>query len=96
MKNSLEIIIKEVRFEGGFKSGGRIRVAEFLSPCRWTKNRKGAGTNSGESVQGICRTRVSETVNQSINVLFLNTWIKKVSQIYFFQFVYTQSSQALK
>ena len=27
MKNSLEIIIKQVRLEGGFKRGGRIRVA---------------------------------------------------------------------
>ena len=30
VKNSLEIIIKQVRFEGGFKRGGRIRVAECL------------------------------------------------------------------
>ena len=27
VKNSLEIIIKQVRLEGGFKRGGRIRVA---------------------------------------------------------------------
>ena len=27
MKNSLEIIIKQVRLEGDFKRGGRIRVA---------------------------------------------------------------------
>ena len=30
MKNSLEIIIKQVRLEGGFKTRGRIRVAECL------------------------------------------------------------------
>ena len=30
VKNSLEIIIKQVRLEGGFKRGGRIRVAECL------------------------------------------------------------------
>ena len=30
VKNSLEIIIKQVRLEGGFESGGRIRVAECL------------------------------------------------------------------
>ena len=29
-KNSLEIIIKQVRLEGGFERGGRIRVAECL------------------------------------------------------------------
>jgi len=27
-KNSLEIVIKQVRLEGGFQRGGRIRVAE--------------------------------------------------------------------
>ena len=30
LKNSLEIIIKKVRLEGGFKRGGRIRVVECL------------------------------------------------------------------
>ena len=30
MKNSLEIIIKQVRLESGFQRGGRIRVAECL------------------------------------------------------------------
>ena len=30
VKNSLEIVIKQVRLEGGFKRGGRIRVAECL------------------------------------------------------------------
>ena len=30
VKNSLEIIIKQVRLEGGFERGGRIRVAECL------------------------------------------------------------------
>ena len=30
MKNSSEIIIKQVRLEGGFKRGGRIRVVECL------------------------------------------------------------------
>ena len=30
VKNSLEIIIKQVRLEGGFEKGGRIRVAECL------------------------------------------------------------------
>ena len=38
VKNSLEIIIKQVRLEGGFERGGRIRVAECLRqivPDRW-------------------------------------------------------------
>ena len=30
VKNSLEIIIKQVRLKGGFKRGGRIRVAEWF------------------------------------------------------------------
>ena len=40
---SLEIIIKQVRHEGGFKRGGRIRVAECLRqivPNRWASIRK--------------------------------------------------------
>ena len=46
-KNSLEIIIKQVRPEGGFERGGRIRVAECLrqivlvaGPDRWASIRK--------------------------------------------------------
>ena len=30
VNNSLEIVIKQVRLEGGFNRGGRIRVAECL------------------------------------------------------------------
>ena len=43
MKNNLEIIIKQVRLEGGFKRGGRIRVAECLRQIvqnRWASIRK--------------------------------------------------------
>ena len=43
MKNSLEIIIKQVHLEGGFKRGDRIRVAECLRqivPDRWASIRK--------------------------------------------------------
>ena len=39
VKNSLELIIKQVRLEGGFERGGRIRVAECLRqtvPDRWS------------------------------------------------------------
>ena len=38
VKNSLEIIIQQVRLEGSFERGGRIRVAESLRqivPDRW-------------------------------------------------------------
>ena len=50
VKNSLEIIIKQVRLEGGFKRGGRIRVAECLRkivPDRWASVRKRSFTNNG-------------------------------------------------
>ena len=43
VKNRLEIIIKQVRLEGGFERGGRIRVAECLRqivPDRWARLRK--------------------------------------------------------
>ena len=43
VKNSLGIIIKQVRLEGGFERGGRIRVAECLRqivPDRWASIRK--------------------------------------------------------
>ena len=43
VKNSLEIIIKQVHLEGGFKRGGRIRVAGCLRqivPNRWASVRK--------------------------------------------------------
>ena len=42
-KNSLEIIIKKVCLEGGFKRGGRIRVVECLGqivPNRWVSVKK--------------------------------------------------------
>ena len=43
VKNSLEIIIKQVRLECGFERGGRIRMAECLRqivPDRWASIRK--------------------------------------------------------
>ena len=43
VKNSLEIIIKQVHLEGVFERGGRIRVAECLRqivPDRWASIRK--------------------------------------------------------
>ena len=43
VKNSLEIVIKQVRLEGGFERGGRIRVAGCLRqivPDRWASIRK--------------------------------------------------------
>ena len=50
VKNSLEIIIKQVRLEGGFERGGRIRVAECLRqivPYRWASIRKKGGGGGG-------------------------------------------------
>ena len=47
VKNSLEITINQVRLEGGFKRGGRIRVAECLRqivPDRWASIRKSSFT----------------------------------------------------
>ena len=43
VKNSLEIIIKQMSLEGSFKRGGRIRVAVCLKqivPNRWASIRK--------------------------------------------------------
>ena len=43
VKNSLEIVIKQVRLEGSFKRGGRIRVAECfrqIVPDRWASIRE--------------------------------------------------------
>ena len=42
MKNNLEMIIKQVRLEGGFKRGGRIRVANLRQIVwnRWASIRK--------------------------------------------------------
>ena len=43
VKNSLEIIIKQARLEGGFERGGRIRAAEcwrLIVPDRWASIRK--------------------------------------------------------
>ena len=50
VKNSLEIIIKQVHLEGGFKRGSRIRVAECLRrivPNRWASVRKRSLYNAG-------------------------------------------------
>ena len=43
VKNGLELIIKQVRLEGGFERGDRIRVVECLRqivPDRWASKRK--------------------------------------------------------
>ena len=43
VKNSSEIISKQMHLEGGFERGGRIRVAECLRqivPDRWASIRK--------------------------------------------------------
>ena len=53
VKNSLEIIIKQVRLEGGFKRGGRIRVVECLRqivPNRRASTRNRSFTSDGAAV----------------------------------------------
>ena len=55
VKNSLEIIIKQVRLEGGFQRGGRIRVAECLwqiVPDIWANIRKRSFTKYATDLCG--------------------------------------------
>ena len=64
VKNSLEIVIKQVRLEGGFKRGGRIRVAECLRqivPDRWASIRKRSFTKCFSVYKGgVTKVRVSD------------------------------------
>ena len=64
VKNSLEIIIKQVRLEGGFERGGRIRVAECLRqivPDRWASIRKRSFTKClFVFTRGVRKVRVSD------------------------------------
>ena len=63
VKNSLEIIIKQVRLEGGFERGGRIRVAECLRqivPDRWDSIRKRSFTKCFCVTRGVTKVRVSD------------------------------------
>ena len=62
-KNSLEVIIKQVRLEGGFERGGRIRVAECLKqivPDRWASIRKRSFTKCFSVYTGVTKVRVSD------------------------------------
>ena len=71
VRNSLEIVIKQVRLEGGFKRGGRIRVAECLRQIvqdRWASIRKISFTKcfcvytggGGGGGGGVTKVRVSD------------------------------------
>ena len=63
VKNSLEIDIKHVRLEGGFKRGGRIRVAECLRqivPDRWASIRKDLSPNVFVFTRGVTKVHVSD------------------------------------
>ena len=63
VKNSLEIIIKLVRLEGGFKRGGRLKVAEFfmqIVPNRWASIRKRSFTKYFRVYTKVKRVRVSD------------------------------------
>ena len=63
-KNSLEIVIKQVRLEGGFKTGGRIRVVECLRqivPDRWASiKKKDLSPNVFVFTRGVTKVRVSD------------------------------------
>ena len=54
VKNSLEIVIKQVHLEGGFKRGGRIRVAECLRQIVYP----GLQTSCSNTV--VCMTKISQ------------------------------------
>ena len=68
MKNSLEIMIKQVCLEGGCKRGCRIRVAECLRqivPDRWASIRKRSFTKcfcvymgGGGDQRFVCRMQI--------------------------------------
>ena len=63
VKNSLEIIIKQVLFEGGFERGGRIRVAECLRqivPDRWASIRTRFHQMFFVFTRGVTKVRVSD------------------------------------
>ena len=63
VKNSLEIVIKQVRLEGGFERGGRIRVADCLRqivPDRWASIRKRSFTICFCVYTGVKKVRVSD------------------------------------
>ena len=58
VKNSLEIIIKQVRLEGGFERGGRIRVAECLR--LYQAERESKLVFYAQSTSGYIRVREKE------------------------------------
>ena len=63
VKNSLEIVIKQVRLEGGFERRGRIRVVECLRqivPDRWASIRKRSFTKCFLFTRGVTKVRVSD------------------------------------
>ena len=63
VNNSLEIIIKQVRLEGGFEGGGRIRVAGCLRqivPDRWASIRKRSFTKCFSRQMDNAETEVTD------------------------------------
>ena len=63
VRNSLEIVIKQVRLEDGFERGDRIRVAECLRqivPDRWASIRKRSFTKCFCVYTGVTKVRVSD------------------------------------
>ena len=67
VKNSLEIIIKQVRLEGGFERGGRITVEECLRqivPDRWASIRKALSPKIRHisSIRHLLTTQAAQTL----------------------------------
>ena len=52
MKNSLEIVIEQVRLEGGFKRGGRTGLAECLKETFFSFLWNGKGGGAGGRMGG--------------------------------------------
>ena len=88
VKNSLEIVIKQVRLEGSFKRGGRIRVVECLRqivPDRWASIRKRSftkcfcvytGGDKGSCVR--CRQHIYTILMKQKFALLRNNYIHQI------------------
>ena len=61
MKNSLEIIIKQVHLEGGFKRGGRVaECLRLIVPNRWASIKKDLSPNVFVFTRGVTKVRMSD------------------------------------
>ena len=63
MKNSLELVIEQVRLEGGFKRGGRIRAADCLRQIvsnRWASVPAHCGLSGNEKADELIKPAAKE------------------------------------